>query len=58
VSNTDSLLGMVDINVQLVALISGYRAQLVESGFTVEVAEEMAADYHRSLITKIMADRR
>ena len=57
-SAENSLMDLVDINIQLVSLISGYRAQLIGAGFADEVADEMAADYHRSLITKNMADRR
>lgn len=46
----DALLVATDAFRAVVASAAGYRAICLEHGFTPEAAEQMAVDYHRTLL--------
>jgi len=48
-----NLLDGLDSCRPLVELAAGYRAVCLEHGFTEGCAEEMAVDYHRSLLSRV-----
>jgi hypothetical protein len=47
---------VLDLSGVLLEAAAGYRQQAIGQGFSETVAEQMAADFHRAMITKAFAE--